>query len=138
MDGWPAWPAMVDEDPETGEYFLADEAKVEELEQKPSFYHVLFFDTSEKNGTRAWIPESAFEKFTEQNLSKRKRSQRLQNSIKMAKEAMKEILEVRREKYSLAARFKITFESSSFSANKSGEDDDEEHENDSVVKKKQK
>lgn len=48
MDGWPWWPGLVDDDPDTMEFVWTDEGK-----ETGSWYHVVFFDRG--TVSRAWI-----------------------------------------------------------------------------------
>jgi len=105
LEGWPAWPAMVDDDPDTGEFFWTG-VEDNKWEDKPSWYHVVFFESNEKNVTRAWIADRCLEKFAVESFSKGNRSQRLHSAINVAREATRESLETRRKKYCLATRFK--------------------------------
>ena len=43
LTGWPAWPAMVDDDPDTGSFFWTEMVE-DKWTDKPSSYHVIFFD----------------------------------------------------------------------------------------------
>ncbi|XP_033103887.1 uncharacterized protein LOC117106610 [Anneissia japonica] len=56
LSGYPWWPAMIEEDPNVGEYFWL----VDEWRSVPSDYHVVFLD---KNITRAWINRSSIRLF---------------------------------------------------------------------------
>ena len=49
MAGWAWWPALVDDDPDTEEFFWTDDL----TNPKASWYHVVFFDRGEVS--RAWI-----------------------------------------------------------------------------------
>ena len=49
LDGWPWWPALVDDDPDTMQFFWTEYGKTE-----VSWYHVVFFDTRSAL-SRAWI-----------------------------------------------------------------------------------
>lgn len=48
MDGFPWWPAMVEDDPDTEDYFWLEGDSLE-----PTWYHVTFFDSYEVS--RAWM-----------------------------------------------------------------------------------
>ena len=49
LDGWPWWPALVDDDPDTMQFFWTEFGTTE-----VSWYHVVFFDTRSAL-SRAWI-----------------------------------------------------------------------------------
>ena len=107
--GWPAWPAMVDDCPDTGDFFLNDVRADGSWVPRPSKYHVVFFE--ENAVSRAWVPDSKIWKFncTEMNYGKKsseKINVKLQYAFEIAKEASKESLLTRRSKYCLANRFK--------------------------------
>ncbi|KAJ8952142.1 hypothetical protein NQ318_018478 [Aromia moschata] len=56
MDGYPWWPAMVEDDPDVEDYFW-----LEDNSMKPTWYHVTFFDSEAV--TRAWIRPSNLKPF---------------------------------------------------------------------------
>ena len=100
MDGFPAWPAMVDDDPNTGEFFWTERTE-DGWQQRPTSYHVIFFD---EKVVRNWIPCSRLTKFdlTKPNVPKNVLGSRLLKAFTRAVEAAGERLEVRREKYCFA------------------------------------
>ncbi|XP_030764207.1 MATH and LRR domain-containing protein PFE0570w-like [Sitophilus oryzae] len=57
LEGYPWWPAMIDDDPDFKSYFWMDD----EHSIKPSWYNVTFFDTAKV--TRAWIKNKDLEPF---------------------------------------------------------------------------
>ncbi|XP_018567988.1 zinc finger CW-type PWWP domain protein 1-like [Anoplophora glabripennis] len=57
MDGYPWWPAMVEDDVDTETYFW-----LEGNSMSPTFYHVTFFDST--GVTRAWIKTEKIQPFT--------------------------------------------------------------------------
>jgi len=105
MEGWPAWPGMVDDDPDTGEFFWT-EVRGGEWVPKPSSYHVVFFDSKDKAVSRAWVADRKVERFVLGDKVKGPRSDRLVAAIEMARQAGREDLDTRRRKYCLATRFK--------------------------------
>ena len=102
MNGFPAWPAMVDDDPDTGEFFWTERLGWQE---KPSQYHVTFFDDKV---VRKWVACSRLSKFDQKkpNIPRTARGSRLLKAFTRAVEASKESLEVRREKYCFAQLYK--------------------------------
>lgn len=101
LEGWPPWPAMVDDDPDTGDFFWTG-VKGGEWEDKLSQYHVVFFD--EKVVSRAWVLDRRVERMVE-GQEKRSSNKRLCQAMEVARKAGREDLETRRRKYCLAARF---------------------------------
>ena len=73
MNGFPAWPAMVDDDPDTGEFFWTERLGWQE---KPSQYHVTFFD---EKVVRKWVACSRLSKFDQKkpNIPRTARGSRL-------------------------------------------------------------
>ena len=107
--GWPAWPAMVDDCPDTGDFFLNDVRPDGSWVPRPSKYHVVFFEKDAVS--RAWVPDLKICKFdctdiNSGNKSSEKNNNKLQNALEMAKVAARESLLTRRSKYCLAKRFK--------------------------------
>nr|XP_023969023.1 zinc finger CW-type PWWP domain protein 1 isoform X1 [Chrysemys picta bellii] len=86
--GYPWWPAMVECDPDIGEYFLFSSR----LDSLPSKYHVTFFGESV---SRAWISAPMLRNFhafsTEslglKTLRSKDSRQKLDSAVRMAKEA---------------------------------------------------
>ena len=62
MEGWPAWPGMVDDDPDVGQFFWTG-VRGGEWEARPHQYHVIFFDAKEKGVSRAWVSDRRMERF---------------------------------------------------------------------------
>ncbi|XP_071946149.1 uncharacterized protein [Antedon mediterranea] len=60
LAGYPWWPAMVEEDPNVGEYFWL----VDTWRTNPTDYHVVFLD---KNISRAWVNRSFIKIFSGPN-----------------------------------------------------------------------
>ncbi|KAG5869322.1 hypothetical protein JTB14_013859 [Gonioctena quinquepunctata] len=56
MDGYPWWPAMVEDDPDMEDYFWLEKDQV-----NPTWYHVTFFDS--RQVTRAWLRPSCLKPF---------------------------------------------------------------------------
>ena len=88
--GWPAWPAMVDDCPDTGDFFLNDVRADGSWVPRPSKYHVVFFE--ENAVSRAWVPDLKIWKFncTDMNYGKKsseKINVQLQYALEIAKEA---------------------------------------------------
>ena len=102
MNGFPAWPAMVDDDPDTGEFFWTERLGWQE---KPSQYHVTFFDDKV---VRKWVACSRLSKFDQKkpNIPRTARGSRLLKAFTRAVEASKESLEVRRERHCFAQLYK--------------------------------
>ncbi|XP_038062281.1 hepatoma-derived growth factor-related protein 2-like [Patiria miniata] len=55
MQGFPWWPAMVEEDPDTGTYL-----EQEDTDTYPTHYHVVFLD---KNVSRTWLKSTFIRKY---------------------------------------------------------------------------
>ena len=89
MEGWPAWPGMVDDDPDTGEFFWT-EVRGGEWVPMPSSYHVVFFDSKDKAVSRAWVADRKVERFVLGDKVKGPRSdnrERLQGQVPPVTEA---------------------------------------------------
>ncbi|XP_047527695.1 zinc finger CW-type PWWP domain protein 1-like isoform X1 [Vanessa atalanta] len=110
MPGWPWWPAMVDDCPDTEQYYWLDG-----FSDIPTHYNVVFFDAFEV--TRAWMAPAQLKPYTEnKNLlkssSKRKSyNKRLEVAIIQANDADNLSLSDRLIKYSFIARYKGTIAS---------------------------
>ena len=107
IQGFPAWPAMVDDDPDTGSFFWTGVDENGEWELRPSHYHVVFFD--QRGVSRAWVLDGKLTCFTGLSASLTKEMKynwRLMKAVHLAEEAMKEDLMQRRRNYCLAARYK--------------------------------
>ena len=104
MNGFPAWPAMVDDDPNTGEFFWTDQLG-DPLQIRPTHYHVIFFD---KEVTRKWIACSRLTKFdhVRPEIPETVLGCRLQKAFERAAQAAREQLEDRREKHCFAQLYK--------------------------------
>jgi len=105
--GFPAWPAMVDDDPDTGSFFWTGVKEDGEWELRPSHYHVVFFD--QRAVSRAWVLDGKMTSFSglAASLTKDTRSNaRLMKAVQLAEDALKENLVTRRARHCLAARFK--------------------------------
>ena len=107
MDGFPAWPGMVDDDPDTGSFF-----KTEGESQRPSSYHVVFFEAEDVKVSRRWLSHSRLQKFDSTKVntststtgsgSSSSLQSRLVKGLERAVKAAGESLEARREKYCFA------------------------------------
>ena len=107
IQGFPAWPAMVDDDPDIGSFFWTGVDENGEWELRPSHYHVVFFD--QRGVSRAWVLDGKLTCFTGLSASltkEMKNNGRLMKAVHLAEEAMKEDLMQRRRNYCLAARYK--------------------------------
>ena len=96
---------MVDDDPDTGDFFWTG-VTGGEWEARPTQYHVVFFDTKEKGVSRAWVPDRRLERMRGKKEQKGVGSERLVEAVEMARQAGREELETRRRRYCLANRFK--------------------------------
>ncbi|XP_047021298.1 zinc finger CW-type PWWP domain protein 1-like [Helicoverpa zea] len=105
LGGWPWWPAMVDDCPDTEQYYWLDG-----FSDIPTHYNVVFFDAVEV--TRAWIapeqlkPYSSNKEMTKLLLKNKKYYNRLKAAIAQANEAEKVPLEIRLARFSFIARHK--------------------------------
>ncbi|XP_049867518.1 zinc finger CW-type PWWP domain protein 1-like [Pectinophora gossypiella] len=102
LAGWPWWPAMVDDCPDTEQYYWLDG-----FSDIPTHYNVVFFDAFDV--TRAWIAPKSLVSFGSNKslkISKDKRyRKRLEVSIKQAEDASKMSVSKRLAKYSFIARY---------------------------------
>ena len=105
MDGWPAWPAMVDDDPDIGDFFWTELTGDRWTgTESPTQYHVVFFDTSQVS--RAWIRDTNIQKFsTRARQAKVQPSLRLTKSLAEASIAANMSLAARRAKYCFSSRW---------------------------------
>jgi len=105
MEGWPSWPGMIDDDPDTGSFFWT-EMRGDKWEDKPNSYHVVFFD--DKEITRAWVPSARLRKFDRVKpvSAKSKLGARLGKAFEEAMKAADMDLMDRRKEFCLASRFK--------------------------------
>ncbi|KAJ8722557.1 hypothetical protein PYW07_003737 [Mythimna separata] len=105
LAGWPWWPAMVDDCPDTEQYYWLDG-----FSDIPTHYNVVFFDNME--ATRAWIapeqllPFSSNKDMLKRLLKNKKYNGRLRAAMAQANEAEKLPLEVRLARFSFVARHK--------------------------------
>ena len=106
VQGFPAWPAMVDDDPDTGSFFWTGVKDDGEWELRPSHYHVVFFD--QKAVSRAWVLDGKMTSFSglAASLKDTRNNARLVKAVQLAEDALKEDLVTRRRRHCLAARFK--------------------------------
>ncbi|XP_074926477.1 zinc finger CW-type PWWP domain protein 1 isoform X2 [Chelonoidis abingdonii] len=102
--GYPWWPAMVECDPDIGEYFLFSSR----LDSLPSKYHVTFFGQSV---SRAWISATMlrnFHEFSTESLGLTLRSkdyrQKLDSAVRMAKEAERISIQERVTRFGFVSR----------------------------------
>ena len=104
--GFPAWPAMVDDDPDTGSFFWTGVKEDGEWELRPSHYHVVFFD--QRAVSRAWVLDGKMTSFSGPAASMKDagNNARLMKAVQLAEDALKEDLVTRRLRHCLAARFK--------------------------------
>ncbi|CAG9829134.1 unnamed protein product [Diabrotica balteata] len=106
IEGYPWWPAMVEDDPDIEDYYWLEEGILE-----PTYYHVTFFDKVEV--TRAWLKPSCIIPF-ERNInnpqmavsSNNPFNSRLKFSIKQAEGAVKLPLLDRLRTYSFIERYR--------------------------------
>ena len=104
MDGWPAWPAMVDDDPDIGDFFWTELTGDHWTgTESPTQYHVVFFDTNQVS--RAWIRDSNIHKFSGSGQTKPQPSSRLSKSLTEASMAANLSLSERRSKYCFSSRW---------------------------------
>ena len=106
VQGFPAWPAMIDDDPDTGTFFWTGVKDDGEWELLPSHYHVVFFD--QKAVSRAWVLDGKLTSFSGLNINHKmtKSNARLLKAVQLSEEASKQDLVTRRERHCLAVRFK--------------------------------
>ena len=106
VQGFPAWPAMVDDDPDTGSFFWTGVKEDGEWELRPSHYHVVFFD--QRAVSRAWVLDGKITSFSglAASMKDTRNNARLVKAVQLAEDALKEDLVTRRARHCLAARFK--------------------------------
>ena len=104
MAGWPAWPAMVDDDPDTGSFFWTEMVENKWMD-KPNSYHVIFFD---KEVSRGWVSNSRIRKFDgiRPVTAKNVLGSRLSKAFEEAVSASEQSITVRRRQHCLAAKYK--------------------------------
>ncbi|XP_074926478.1 zinc finger CW-type PWWP domain protein 1 isoform X4 [Chelonoidis abingdonii] len=103
--GYPWWPAMVECDPDIGEYFLFSSR----LDSLPSKYHVTFFGQSV---SRAWISATMLRNFHEfsteslglKTLRSKDYRQKLDSAVRMAKEAERISIQERVTRFGFVSR----------------------------------
>ncbi|XP_072943783.1 uncharacterized protein [Epargyreus clarus] len=104
MPGFPWWPAMVDDCPDTEQYYWLDG-----FSDIPTHYNVVFFDALD--ATRAWMapehlmPYKDSKKMLTKSLKISKYKNRLNEALNQANDAEKLTLAARLAKYSFIARF---------------------------------
>ncbi|KAJ2952943.1 hypothetical protein O0L34_g7314 [Tuta absoluta] len=102
LSGWPWWPAMVDDDPDTEQYYWIDG-----FSDIPTHYNVVFFDAFEV--TRAWIAPQNLKPYVTNKkmlrLKDKKYKKRLEVAVTQADDAEKLPLNRRLAKFSFVARY---------------------------------
>ncbi|CAG4911700.1 unnamed protein product [Colias eurytheme] len=104
LPGWPWWPAMVDDCPDTEQYYWLDG-----FSDIPTHYNVVFFDT---DATRAWLAPNQLKPYgpnrniLKTSLKKNAYKKRLEVSIAQCEDAEKLSLTERLQKYSFINRYK--------------------------------
>ncbi|XP_071805779.1 uncharacterized protein [Asterias amurensis] len=77
MQGYPWWPAMVEEDPDTGTY-----CEQQDTESYPTQFHVVFLD---KNVSRTWLKTSSVRNFeAEENIQTQAKGKSFKNQLSHA------------------------------------------------------
>ncbi|KAG6448390.1 hypothetical protein O3G_MSEX005448 [Manduca sexta] len=105
LNGWPWWPAMVDDCPDVEQFYWLDG-----FSDIPTHYNVVFFDVHDV--TRAWIapeqlkPYNANKTISKHLLKLKKYRLRLEAAITQADDAVRLPLLDRLEKYSFLTRYK--------------------------------
>nr|AON96617.1 zinc finger CW-type PWWP domain protein 1-like protein [Bicyclus anynana] len=103
VEGWPWWPGMVDDCPDTEQYYWLDG-----FSDIPTHYNVVFFDAEDV--TRAWLAPSDIKPFKDRkkvNIDLKKNNrERIKVALKQAKEAEKMTLTERLAKFSFVGRYK--------------------------------
>ncbi|XP_012549394.2 uncharacterized protein LOC105842216 isoform X1 [Bombyx mori] len=105
LDGWPWWPAMVDDCPDTEQFYWLDG-----YSDIPTHYNVVFFDSVDV--TRAWVAPEKIKPFTSLKKSvtlsnkDKKFKKRLDVAIFEANDAIKLPLLDRLAKYGFINRYK--------------------------------
>ncbi|KAL0842270.1 hypothetical protein ABMA28_014409 [Loxostege sticticalis] len=107
LPGWPWWPAMVEDCPDTEQYYWLDG-----FSDIPTYYNVVFFDSYE--ATRAWIapqnlkPYNANKRAMKHAVKDKRYKNRLEVAYKQADDADMLPLSERLAKYSFLNRYKGT------------------------------
>ncbi|CAG9585232.1 unnamed protein product [Danaus chrysippus] len=104
IPGWPWWPAMVDDCPDTEQFYWLDG-----FSDIPTHYNVVFFD--QYDVTRAWIDPLHLKPYSKQKnvikiLNNKKYRDRLEAAISQANDAETLPLVERLKKYSFIWRYK--------------------------------
>ncbi|CAH4037270.1 zinc finger CW-type PWWP domain protein 1-like isoform X1 [Pieris brassicae] len=99
---WPWWPAMVDDDPDTEQFYWIDG-----LSDIPSHYNVTFFDD---NATRAWISTKCILPFAPnkakvRNCKEKLLKSRLERALRQAEECEALDFPMRLKKFSFISRY---------------------------------
>ncbi|XP_064610300.1 uncharacterized protein LOC135474676 isoform X2 [Liolophura sinensis] len=111
MIGYPWWPAMVEIDPDIGEYFVSEPSNP----MLPTHYHVVFFDNKV---SRTWVRTNNVKSFTQGNepfqsvkgvLKSQCYKKEIDAARKNAEEALALSLKERLKKFSFSARFRGTW-----------------------------
>ncbi|KAL4703788.1 hypothetical protein ACJJTC_002923 [Scirpophaga incertulas] len=104
LGDWPWWPAMVDDCPDTEQFYWLDG-----FSDIPTHYNVAFFDSAEV--TRAWIRPNQLKSYSanktllKKALKKKEFRKRLNFAMKQADDAAQLPLSDRLSKYSFIARY---------------------------------
>ncbi|XP_066585155.1 uncharacterized protein [Prorops nasuta] len=104
VKGFPWWPAMVDDSPETATYYILNKTADEAVE-----YHVVFFDEPQYEVTRQFVRTNQLKPFLKHQIdkaAKRVKNSRLKVAYEIARNAQKLTLLERRLRYSFLARYK--------------------------------
>ncbi|XP_041977469.1 zinc finger CW-type PWWP domain protein 1-like [Aricia agestis] len=105
LPGWPWWPAMVDDCPDTEQYYWLDG-----FSDIPTYYNVTFFDANDV--TRAWVAPEHLKSYADgqvllqKSLQSKKYGKRINEAMKQADDAETLPLEKRLEKYSFITKFR--------------------------------
>ncbi|XP_053320893.1 zinc finger CW-type PWWP domain protein 1 [Spea bombifrons] len=104
--GYPWWPAVIDYDPDSPEYFVFNNS----VDPLPSKYHVAFL---EEPVTRAWVCSThlkSFHRHSADSINKKLKnadmSLKLEGSIKMAHEALALGIQERIRNYGFCQRYR--------------------------------
>ncbi|KPJ06223.1 Zinc finger CW-type PWWP domain protein 1 [Papilio machaon] len=105
LQGWPWWPAMVDDCPDTEQFYW-----LYGFSDIPTHYHVVFFDKLDVS--RAWVSDQIIEPYTnnknriEDANRNKKYAKRLRVAVRQATDAFSLPLASRFSKYSFLTRYK--------------------------------
>ncbi|XP_037077088.1 zinc finger CW-type PWWP domain protein 1-like [Pollicipes pollicipes] len=109
LDGFPWWPALVDDDPDTEDFFWLDG-----FSETPTHYHVTFLDGPTQPVTRGWVTPARVRKFESgDQASARTKSRcrgieyraRLEAAVEQAHLALACPLAERRRRFTFVARY---------------------------------